>query len=186
MTKLLDPNRSVLVLIDYQTRLMPAIHDGDRVLNAALFIAQVARELGVPVLGTTQQPRLLGPNDERVSSLCEHVLDKTHFSAVADGLLEAIAQHAPGADQIVLAGCEAHVCLMQTALEVRQAGYASHVVAQACGSRRAEDKAVAMRRLELAGVTPLCAEMLAFEWMRACTHPSFKTVLANIKSQPLD
>lgn len=182
---LLQQSRSALVLVDYQGRLMPAIHDGDAVLEAALFIGRLANELGVPVVGTEQQRRLLGPNDERLTGLCAQVLDKHHFSAVADGLLDAIERHAPQAEHIVLAGCEAHVCLLQTALEVKQAGYRTYVVPQACGSRRPGDKALAMRRLESAGVTLVCPEMLAFEWMRSCTHPSFKTVLAAVKAQPL-
>ena len=84
---LLDPNRSALVLVDFQSRLMPVIHDAERVVDNAVFLARVARELGVPVLGTEQNRRALGPNDLRVSELCDRTLHKVHFSAVADGLL---------------------------------------------------------------------------------------------------
>jgi len=182
---LLDPSRSVLVLIDYQARLMPVIHEGERALDCAVVLGGVARELGVPIVGTEQNPRLLGANDARVAELCAHTLPKSHFGAVGDGLIERLAQWAPGADQFVLAGCETHVCLLQTALGLRQAGMATFVVPQACGSRRAEDKALALQRLAQAGVSLLSPEMVAFEWMRTCAHPSFKSVLKQIKAQPL-
>lgn len=145
---LLDPSRSALVLVDFQSRLMPVIHDAERVTGNAVFLARVARELGVPVLGT-----------ELISL-------------------------APRAQQVVLAGCETHVCLLQTALEIQQAGIQAFVVAEACGSRRPEDKQAALERLQQAGVTLVAAEMVAFEWLRSCEHPAFRPVLSLIKARP--
>lgn len=181
---LLDPNRSALVLVDFQSRLMPVIHDAERVVDNAVFLARVARELGVPVLGTEQNRRALGSNDLRVSELCDRTLHKVHFSAVADGLLAELISLAPRAQQVVLAGCETHVCLLQTALDVRQAGFETFVVAEACGSRRPEDKQAALERLQQAGVTVVSAEMVAFEWLRSCEHPAFRQVLSLIKARP--
>lgn len=183
---LLDQARSVLILIDYQARLMPAIHDGTRVVQSAAFIGGLAQELGVPVIGTEQNRRQLGANDPRLAALCKQVLLKTHFSAIPDGLLTAIQQYAPQVKQVVLAGCEAHVCLLQTALDTLQAGYQTFVVPEACGSRRPRDKDLALKRLEQAGVALVSPEMLAFEWMRSCEHTRFKAVLTQIKAKPLD
>jgi nicotinamidase-related amidase len=183
MTTLLDPGRSVLVLVDHQARLMPAIHDAERVLDEAVFIASLAKVMGVPVLGTEQHPQALGANEPRVRALCEHTLSKVHFSATGDGLLQLMQRVAPAADQVVLAGCETHVCLMQTALGVLQAGRQVFVVPEACGSRRPADKALALARLNQAGVTLVNPEMLAFEWLRTCEHPRFREVLSMIKSR---
>lgn len=181
---LLDRNQSALVLVDFQSRLMPAIHDAERVTGNAVFLARVARELGVPVLGTEQNPKALGANDDRVSELCDRTLSKGHFSAVADGLMAELISLAPRARQVVLAGCETHVCLLQTALEVQQSGLQAFVVAEACGSRRPDDKQAALQRLAQAGVTLVSAEMVAFEWLRSCEHPAFREVLALIKARP--
>ena len=181
---LLDLNRSALVLVDFQSRLMPVIHDAERVVDNAVFLARVARELGVPVLGTEQNPRSLGPNGPRVSELCDRTLSKAHFSAVADGLLAELISLAPRAQQVVLAGCETHVCLLQTALEIQQAGIQAFVVAEACGSRRPEDKRAALERMQQAGVTLVSAEMVAFEWLRSCEHPAFRQMLVLIKARP--
>ena len=181
---LLDRNRSALVLVDFQSRLMPVIHDAGPVMDNAIFLARVARELGVSVLGTEQNPLALGQNDPAVRGLCGRTLSKVHFSAVADGLLAELISLAPRAQQVVLAGCEAHVCLLQTALEVQQAGLQAFVVAEACGSRRPQDKQAALERLQQAGVILVSAEMVAFEWLRSCEHPAFRQVLSLIKARP--
>ena len=141
---LLDATRSVLVLVDYQSRLMPAIDAGEEVVRNALRLAQAARLLGVPVIGTEQNPAGLGPLFRELRECCSHVVAKTHFDACAGGLLDAL----PAArSTLVVAGCEAHVCLLQTALGLRAAGRDVTVVADACGSRRASNREAALARL---------------------------------------
>ena len=176
----IDAARSVLVLVDFQARLMPAIDRGETVLAEALRVADAARLLGIPVLGTEQNPAGLGPNDERIRQRCASTLAKMHFDACADGLLDALPQLAAPLD-VVLAGCEAHVCLLQTALGVLRAGHCAFVVAPACGSRRASDHALAMRRLERAGACLVSPEMVVFEWLRHCRHERFRPVLQLLK-----
>lgn len=182
-TMLLDPSQSALVLVDFQSRLMPVIHEGERVTGNAVFLARVARALEVPVLGTEQNPGGLGANVDQVRELCDRTLAKAHFSAVADGLLAELTSLAPRAQQVVLAGCEAHVCLLQTALQVQQCGLQAVVVADACGSRDPENKHLALQRLRQAGATLVSAEMVAFEWLRTCEHPAFRQVLSLIKAR---
>jgi nicotinamidase-related amidase len=166
--------------VDYQARLLPAIHDGPRVLARAVMLADAARLLGVPVLGTEQNPRGLGPNVDAVRQRCASTLDKMHFDACEDGLLQAL-DRTPAAPEVVVAGCEAHVCLLQTVLGLRRAGRRVWVVADACGARSAADHALAMQRLAEAGVTRLGTEMLLFEWVHDCRHPAFRDVLALVK-----
>lgn len=181
---MLERSRSVLVLVDYQARLMPAIHGGAAAVDEALFLAAAARLLGVPVLGTEQNPAGLGANDGRIAAACDQTLPKMHFDATADGLLGSIERWRPGAQQIVIGGCEAHVCLLQTALGLAGAGLQVFVVPAACGSRRAADHTLAMQRLKDAGVGAVAPEMVVFEWLRACTDPQFKAVLALVKARP--
>lgn len=173
---------SVLVLVDYQQRLLPAIHEGPRVLAQAVRLADVAQALGVSVLGTEQYPQGLGPNHEAVRSRCAVTLSKLHFDACADGLVEQLPPGADGAArEVVIAGCEAHVCLLQTAMGLLAAGRKVFVVADACGSRVPEHHALAMQRLLRAGADIVSVEMVGFEWLRGRSHPRFKDVLALLK-----
>jgi nicotinamidase-related amidase len=181
----IDPHRCALVLVDYQRRLMPAIHGGAEVVAHATRLADVARELGVRVLGTEQNPQGLGVNDDALRQRCEATLSKMHFDACADGLLDMLQRPGePAVTDVVIAGCEAHVCLLQTALGLLRAGLAVWVVAQASGSRKAEDHRLAMQRLLQAGARVVSIEMVAFEWLRSCEHPRFKRVLTLLKDTP--
>ncbi|WP_290902827.1 isochorismatase family protein [Aquabacterium sp.] len=175
---------SVLVLVDYQGRLMPAIHEGERVSARAVLLAEGARLLGVPVVGTEQNPSRLGPNVDAVKALCDATVAKTHFDACPDGLVDAVQAARPGCTDIVIAGCEAHVCLLQTALGLLRAwpDWRVWVVANASGSRRASDHAAAMARLAQAGANVVTHEMVLFEWLADCRHERFREVLALIKA----
>jgi nicotinamidase-related amidase len=105
-----------------------------------------------------------------------------HFDGCADGLVELLHQACGGrVGDVVIAGCEAHVCLMQTALGLRGRGLRVWVVAEACGSRTAENHELAMQRLRQAGAGIVSVEMVAFEWLRDCEHEHFKVVLARLK-----
>ena len=137
---LLDAADSQLVLVDYQSRLMPAIHEGAACLANALRLAQAAKLLEIPIFGTEQNPAKLGPNDAALKALCQKTLSKMHFSAASDGLIDwlrpparpsggnarslpkhlqkPVAARETERQTVVLAGCEAHVCLLQTALEL--------------------------------------------------------------------
>ncbi len=199
---LLDATESQLVLVDFQAKLMPAIHDGAAVLANARRLAQAAQLLDVPVWGTEQNPTRLGHNDADLRALCRKTLPKMHFSAVPDGLaallrpparppagnarslpkhLQKTAQSEPERPSIVLAGCEAHVCLLQTALELIEDEFEVWVVTDACGSRTERNRDAAYDRLAGAGAELVTTEMVCFEWLRSCEHPAFKDVLALVK-----
>ena len=200
---LLDANDCQLVLVDYQSRLMPAIYEAPLVLANALRLAQMARLLRVPVWGTEQNPAKLGPNDSALRTLCQQTLSKMSFSAVADGLLDALrpparpvggnarslpkhlqkpaASPVPERSTVVIAGCEAHVCLLQTALELIEQEFDVWVVTDACGSRTERNRDAAFDRLAGAGAELVTTEMVAFEWLRSAEHPVFREVHALIK-----
>ncbi|MFO1327021.1 MAG: isochorismatase family protein [Rubrivivax sp.] len=179
----MDAERSVLVLVDYQGRLMPAIDGGARVVEQGVRLGRAAQVLGVPVIGTEQNPRGLGPNDAAIAALCGRTLAKMHFDACVDGLLDAVhTARAPGPTDVVVAGCEAHVCLLQTALGLLRAGLRVWVPADACGSRLASSHALAMQRLREAGATVVNVEMVAFEWLHGCGHARFREVLPLLKA----
>ncbi len=199
---LLDSFESQLVLVDYQQKLMPVIHEGPQVLANALKLAQLAKLMEVPVFGTEQNPSRLGANDSELRNLCDKTLAKMHFSAVAEGLGEwlrppakpqggnarSLPKHLQKPQQqeaersmIVIAGCEAHVCLLQTALELLEDEFDVWVVTDACGSRTERNRDAAFDRLAGAGAELVTTEMVAFEWLRSCEHPAFKDMLALVK-----
>ena len=201
---LLDADASQLVLVDYQERLMPAIFEGPQVVANALRLAQIAQMLDVPVWGTEQNPSRLGPNDAALRALCRKTLAKMHFSATEEGLGEwlrppakpqqggnarSLPRHlqkpaqaqAPERGSIVIAGCEAHVCLLQTALDLLEDEFEVWVVTDACSSRTERNRDAAFDRLAGAGAELVTTEMVAFEWLRSCEHPDFRDALALIK-----
>lgn len=173
--------QSVLVLVDYQERLLPAIDRGEQAMAVAMALADAARALGIHVIGTEQNPSGLGPNIASLKQRCTTTLAKTHFDACADGLGAEIDASGPR-KHVVLAGCEAHVCLLQTGLGLLRQGRRVWVVEAACGSRRAEDQRLAMRRLEQGGATLVAPEAVMFEWLRSSDHPRFREVLAIVKA----
>lgn len=177
----IDAAQSVLVLVDYQARLLPAIDRGDQAVAAAMALADAARALDIRVIGTEQNANGLGSNIEGVKQRCTTTLAKTHFDACADGLGAKIDASGPR-KHVVLAGCEAHVCLLQTGLGLLREGRRVWVVEAACGSRRPEDRRLAMRRLEQGGATLVAPETVVFEWLRSSDHPRFREVLAIVKA----
>jgi len=199
---LLDASDSQLVLVDYQERLMAALPEREGVLLNARRLAQGAKALHVPVWGTEQNPAKLGQNDATLRALCQRTLPKMHFSAVEDGLLDwlkppmrasgnarSLPRHlqkpAPSAaaerSTIVLAGCEAHVCLLQTALELVEQELDVWVVTDACASRTERNRDAAFDRLAGTGCELVTTEMVLFEWLRTAEHPLFRDVQALIK-----
>ena len=174
-------NDCVLVLVDYQEKMIPAIHDGEKVARHGWVLARAAHTLGVPVIGTAQNPKSLGENLEQIRSHCHLTLAKTHFDACSDGLVQTLHDIKPDCRNVVIAGCESHVCMMQTALGLLGAGKRAWVVSNASGSRRPLDHATAMTRLEQAGAIIVTYEMVLFEWLEDCKHPHFKEVLQLVK-----
>ena len=201
MSILLNADDSQLLLIDYQEKLMPAIHGADQVLKNALRLAQVSKMLGLPVWGTEQNPEKLGANHALIKELCKKTLSKMSFGACDEGLIELL--RAPAKPQgnarslpkhlqrkqdpqderntIVIAGCEAHVCLLQTALGLIEEEFDVWVVTDACSSRTEVNRDAAFDRLASNGAELVTTEMVIFELLGSCEHPEFKNVLNLVK-----
>ncbi len=198
---LLDAQDSQLVLVDYQQRLMPAIHDGAAVVAQAVRLAQIARLVQVPTWVTEQNPAGLGGTVEALAPFARQPVHKMTFSAAEQLLprlrpaarqpsgnarslpkhLQKPAEPAPERSSVVLAGCEAHVCLLQTALDLLDEELDVWVVTDACGSRTERNRDAAFDRLAGAGCELVTTEMVAFEWLRSCEHPGFKEALRLVK-----
>lgn len=198
---LLTSPESQLVLIDYQTRLLPAIHEGAVASAQALKLAQIARLLRVPITGTEQSPDKLGEIFPELKALCGQTLVKLHFDACADGLGDLLRdigtpKASPNAKSlpkhmqkeaenqrptIVIAGMETHICLLQTALSLLEEEFDVWVVTDACSSRTERNRDAAFDRLAGNGAELVTVEMVAFEWLGSADHPQFKAVQALIR-----
>ena len=207
---LLDHEECQLVLVDYQERLMPALVDGPATLGQAVRLARMAALLQVPVFATEQNPAKLGPNMPALqAALVEaraRTLPKMSFSACADGLVDglrppqrpaasggnarSLPRHLQKAvpppaqaqrNSIVIAGCEAHVCLLQTALELLEQEFEVWVVTDACSARTERSRDAAFDRLAGNGAELVTTEMVCFEWLRSAEHPLFRQLHALIK-----
>ena len=198
---LLTCPESQLVLIDYQTRLLPAIHEGAAVSAQAIKLAQIARLLRVPITGTEQSPDKLDDNLPALKALCGQTLVKSHFDACADGLgdllrdigtpkvspnAKSLPKHMQKETEnqrptIVIAGMETHICLLQTALSLLEEEFDVWVVTDACGSRTERNRDAAFDRLAGNGAELVTVEMVAFEWLASADHPQFKAVQALIR-----
>jgi nicotinamidase-related amidase len=170
---------AVLLLVDLQQRLMPVIHDHDAVVARAVRLAEAAQLLGVPIRATEQYPAGLGPTVPPLAAYPEATLTKTTFSAAADPGFAALLP--AGAGQVVVAGCEAHVCVMQTVLDLLGAGRRVVLATDATGSRDPADKAVAVERARQHGAEIVTSEMVLFEWLRDARHPKFREVQKLLK-----
>lgn len=168
---------SVLLIIDIQTRLLPAIDQGDTVVDGARWLLGLARDLHIPVRATEHCPAALGTTTPvlRDALDAKELLEKTWFSAVAQGnLLPSVPAETR---QWVVVGTEAHVCVQQTVLDLLAAGQSVYVVPDTVGSRRAADKQLALNRMQQQGASLVSREMVAFEWLERADTPEFRDVL---------
>lgn len=168
---------SALLLVDLQARLMPAIADGPAVLREAKRLRDAAVLCGVPVLFTEQNPGRLGGTVPELGPAAP-TLPKMCFDAGRDPAFDAAL---PDRATVLLAGVEAHVCVLQTALGLLDRGRRVVVVEDAVGSRTPGSKAAALRRLERHGVEVVTAEMAVFEWLGSADHPRFRDAMALVK-----
>lgn len=173
---LIRPTTSMLLHIDHQERLLPAIDGAAAVVDNAVWLTRIARRLGIPIGATLQYPQGLGGFPPALADLLlpGETVDKVHFSALReDGLTLIKGIERP---QIVVTGCEAHVCVLQTTLDLLADGKEVFLVADAAGSRRAGDKALAVERMRQAGVVIVSREMVAFEWLECAGTDVFREI----------
>jgi nicotinamidase-related amidase len=179
---LIDRNRSCLLVIDVQERLLPAMAAAQGIVGNAVTLVRAATRLGVPVLASEQYRRGLGATVPALAAelpaACS--IEKQHFSCLADpGFAERF--RGLGRSQAVVTGIEAHVCVLQTALDLNAEGVHTFVVGDATGSRTEASLKAALARARAAGIEVVTTEMVVFEWLRRAGTPEFKELSALIK-----
>jgi nicotinamidase-related amidase len=173
----IDRETSALLVVDFQARLMPSIHEGEAAVANARRLLAAATLLEVPILFTEQNPKGLGPT---VPGLADghRVFEKQHFDACREA---GFAETLPDRPSIVVAGCEAHVCVLQTVLGLVDLGRRVYLVRDALGSRRPESKETAISRMQGHGAEVVTTEMVVFEWLATAQHPRFRDTLQLLK-----
>ena len=180
---LLSAADSQLVIIDIQERLAPTISGSEAALKATLLLVAIATRLGVPISVTEQYAKGLGPSVAALRAALPNesaTFDKMHFSAMREPEIAAqLAQN--GRSSMIICGMEAHVCVLQTALDAKEAGYAVYLAADAVGSRVPFSVETALRRMERAGIHIVTSEMIAFEWLERAGTDDFKAIAPLLK-----
>ena len=175
---------SCLIVIDMQERLVPAMQAPARTIKNARVLVTAAQELAIPVLLSEQYPKGLGHTVPELAKAAEaaeaRILPKMHFSCMEDaGFAQAF--HATGRSQAVIAGMEAHICVVQTAASLMSEGVEVFVVTDATSSRTLESEKACLDRLQALGAGIVTTEMVVFEWLGQAGTPAFKTLLPLIK-----
>ena len=181
-THLCDVENSTLVVIDIQTRLGKSMPGKvlSRVVENTVFLLRSAELIGVPVIASEQYPKGLGEFVWEVKShLPEetHHIQKTSFSCCGSEEFMNVLEQS-GRKQVILTGMEAHVCVLQTAIELQEKGYEVFTVGDAICSRRLDNYQNALERLEYLGVNQTNTESVVFEWLRDAKNEYFKDIAA--------
>lgn len=174
---LMRTETSCLLVVDFQERLMPAIHDPDHIIANAVWLIQIAQRLGVPVLASEQYPQGLGHTVAAIRNLLPAAafMEKLHFSCAAER--ECMRRiDALNREQIVVIGAEAHVCVLQTALGLRASNKEVYLVADAVSSRSPRDVELALERMRAEGVRIVSREMAVFEWLHQAGDDRFRAI----------
>ena len=152
--------------------------DAEQILTNSSRLLMAAETLAIPIIVTEQYPKGLGHTDPQITNkLSENVpiVDKTGFSCCTDRRFIKLLDNTTR-KQIILIGLEAHVCVLQTALELLANNYQVYIVEDAVCSRNTSHKFYAIQRMQQQGATISSYESVLFEWLKNSTHPCFKTI----------
>ncbi len=178
---LLSPERSAVLVVDIQEKLLPLIPSGENVVRQTERLLSAASVVGVPTAATVQYPQGLGPLVRPLDVQFPDAEEKVDFSA-AVCRRELDRWVAEGRDQIIVVGIESHVCIQHTVLDLIAEGLSPYVVAEAVAARHGRDHETAITRMQTAGATITSLECVLFEWLGTSKHPAFKTISQMIKN----
>jgi hydrolase, isochorismatase family len=172
----LRTDNTACLIVDIQERLTPALHEAERFTAACTLLMQGLHALGIPMMATEQYPQGLGATLPEIKSLLPDTpfVEKTRFSAVLPETEDFIRRH--NAQNIVLIGTETHICMLQTALDLRAQGLNVYIPIECAASRNPANKTNGLEQMRAAGVTVGNSESLLFALLRDAKHPAFKTI----------
>jgi nicotinamidase-related amidase len=180
---LLSATKSSLLLIDIQDRLVPAMEKPDQVVAKSQILLQAAETLGLPVTISEQYPKGLGHTVAALKHPKAALFEKLSFSCWRNDALKAhfIRLHDEGRPLVIVAGIEAHVCVLQTCIDLATMGFGVFAVADAMSSRNPDSATTAFHRMRDNGVVVVNTEMVIFELLEKAGSPDFKSLSALIR-----
>ncbi len=180
---LIEASKACLLLVDVQERLLPVMHEPERVAENCAVLLQAAEKLDLPIIVSEQYPKGLGPTIPELEHRGAMIFDKLAFSVWRSENLKShfTKMEESGFKHVVIGGIEAHVCVLQSALDLRRAGFEVFVVADAVSSRSEESVDLALVRMRAQGVHVINVEMAIFELAGKAGTPEFKALSALIK-----
>ena len=178
---MLHASKSQLLIIDVQEKLLPLMTQPQKIARGCAILLQASRALQIPATLSEQYPKGLGPTVPNVKKYASHakIFPKMHFSCLADPHIPS--QLHPNRTQYVLGGIESHVCVLQTALELKKQKHDVYVVADAVSSRSEQSIQLAFHRLRQADVQIITVEMALFEWLQKAGTQTFRNLSPLIK-----
>jgi nicotinamidase-related amidase len=174
--ELLSAANSRLLIVDVQEKLLPPIQNGPRLVHNCRRLIDGAKIVAVPVFATEQYPQGLGPTTGELAERMGPRLDKVIFSCAPALAWGQAGDVADDREQIVVAGMETHVCVMQTVLDLIAGGFRVYVPVDAVGSRGEIDARIALERMAASGATLTTVESVLFEWCEKAGTPEFKQI----------
>jgi nicotinamidase-related amidase len=201
-----NEDEAVIVIVDMQSRIVPAMHDRGGLIDATVRLIIGGRHIGLPIIFTQQYSKGLGPTIKEInnaatvslSEVAKNVksaaedpiesskpdsfafIEKKSFSILSEpAFADEIGK--VGRKTVILAGIEAHVCVLQSALDFIEQGYDVIIAEDAVRSRRTEDMEYAIRRLTQAGAAITTTESILFDLLKGAEHPAFKQISALVK-----
>jgi nicotinamidase-related amidase len=182
VSRALDAANTILLLIDFQERLFPVMHDKEKLLKNVIKLVKGARVLEIPIILTEQYPKGLGPTIPEIKELIPDVkpVEKVCFSCTDEAAFSQ-ALKASKRQQVLIAGIESHICVYQTAMALAREGYEVQVVSDCVASRDPENKMTALTRFQLASIPPTTTEMALFELLKIAQGDKFKQISSIVK-----
>ena len=181
-SQILSRERALFLVIDFQQKLLAAIKESESLLQNCVKLIRFAKIFGLPIIWTEQYPKGLGYTDDSVKSELDHLkpVEKLSFSCFGEpGFVQLLSGYPT--TQLIICGIETHICVEQTALDAIEAGYQTHVVSDACGSRKGSDHDLGLHKMAQAGAILTSAEMAMYEIITRSDAKEFREVLKIVK-----
>lgn len=172
---MLDINNSILLIIDIQEKLVKAAYNGEDIVKNTSKISKACEILSIPTIITEQYPKGLGSTIESIKNNNSVIIEKTTFSALKEPKFAQELKNF-GRKQVILCGIEAHICVLQTAIELLKAGYEVYILQDCVSSRHSKELNIGIELLKQHGIKVTCTEIVIFQWLKSSKHPNFKEI----------
>ncbi|MCP1773386.1 nicotinamidase-related amidase [Neisseria perflava] len=172
----MQPENTVCIVVDIQERLLPALHEADKLVERSRIVVQGLKALGVPLLVTEQYPKGLGKTVAGLQLLLDNapVFEKTRFSAALPEVEAYLSENR--IQNVILIGAEAHICMLQSVADLRSKDWNVVVPFDCTASRQPDNKRNALQQMRELGAVVSNSESVLFQLLGDAKHPAFKTI----------